>query len=156
MDLYILIGEANTRKSSCIRSLGGFARSKQVFDIKLTNNTLIKVGCRIAALNEDNQDPQLPNDFISVMQTLNQKKSCTAFLLPLRISGQNIRGVFYPNYDEYLKIFNNAGFVIKFIEVMGAQSLTPSVNTIISNNPNSKKQPTNQTVSEIRKRWGWL
>lgn len=150
MDIYLLIGEANTRKSSFVRALGGFSKSGQKFDVALINGKNIKVCCHISALQEDEKQP---NEFVKTIKTNND---CNAFLIPLRIKPVTKKGITYPSYSEYINEFIKAGFTIKFIEVLDAYFRLNIPSLSISHVTNSNIQATNKTVNDIRKRWGWF
>lgn len=147
MNVFIVIGDANTRKSSVVRCLTG-CFNKNDRDIELISRTKITVFARVSSL----QEAEITSlDFIKEMT----KKNPTDILLCLWESPNKKDAVKYPDALTYIKDFIAAGWTISKTVALG------NIKNIgmYSNNmsfPNSKIDPVNLTTQGIRKHFGWL
>jgi hypothetical protein len=149
---YIIMGDANSRKSSTIRALTGkFKRGP--YDIKLTDGSNIPVYVQIRALQEAEETSQ---DFIRMISSQN----CIHVILSLRIESVTSSDMTeFHDGGTYIQDFINANWNIRNIFVFGsgrlpyglpAQSPTPIFF------PNSRTTPANELASNIRNILHWL
>lgn len=146
MDAYIIIGEAKQRKSSTIRALTGVWR-KDIFKLA-TNGNILDTYIQVQSLQEAGLTPQ---QFISEVNN----NQCNAVLTSLRTRA--VTGGNFPHCIKYIQEFQNAGWNIKGIAVLGATSLNYNLPLGIQNPiyiPSS--DPTNKIASIIRTQWKWL
>ncbi|EMB36245.1 hypothetical protein KP612_06185 [Treponema denticola] len=144
MDVYIIIGNSDQRKSSVIRCLTGVAQIKTI-QITTIQKKIIDVYVSIKSLQESKT---LPKNFI---QSVNQN-SVKAVFIPLWENGNNN----FPDASVYIKEFKQAGWTINKVAHFGVK--LPSQNYTNSDIcvPNSNVYPSNQTASTVRTYFGWM
>ena len=121
-------------------------------DIRLTNKSIINVYCTTSALQE-NLRPQLPQQFIAFVNSLNPIPNDIA--ITLRVNGR----AGYPAATAYIQAFAHAGWQISSAALLGpsAASLRASLpNMAVAVQGNSPSLPTNETANSVRQIWGWL
>jgi hypothetical protein len=145
-EVYAVIGEANTRKSSTVRCLTGVSQRRLVTVMTATGP--IDIFVQIQALQEATISPAA---FIGSVANANYPR----VLVPLRDTGFNGQ----PPGADYIAQFMGAGWPIHQIVVLGAGNPshplpagTPNANFV----PGSANAPVNQTAAQIRGWWGWL
>jgi len=146
LNIFIIMGDRNTRKSATIRALTG-AFQRKVYQVA-TQMGNIDIFVQISSLQESRISPQ---KFIKEIEEYN----CPNVLVSLWISQGNGQ----PDGLTYIREFLNRGWNIQQIVVLGVNNLpynlpqnTPSPNYI----PNSRDLPANQIASQIREWWQWL
>lgn len=148
MDAYLIIGHGNQRKSSTIRALTGVCQ-KDIFEIATNGGNILQTYIQIQSLQEASIAPQ---QFISEVSNSN----CDSVLTSLRVgSMKNV----YPYCVSYIQAFQNAGWNIRGIVVLGLSNLPHGYNLpqgvpvpiFIGN-----ILPTNQIASIVRNQWNWL
>ena len=144
-DVYVIMGDKNTRKSSTIRALTG-VYNKGVYEIAIQGGQVIDVFVQISSLQESGISPQ---EFIK------ETKNYQHILLSLWILSGNGQ----PDGLTYIQDFINAGWDIREIVVLGMNNLPYNLPT---NAPkpkyiqNSINLPANQIASQIRNWWKWF
>lgn len=146
MDAYLIVGDANTRKSSVLRSLTGcFNRSNR--EILLVNQQQIDVYARVSSLQESKTTPA---DFIAEATATGQ--STVVFCL---WPGPNPDDpVSYPDAAAYVFAFQAAGWQFQASAVLGStpfRPATPRVQVF----PNTPAQPINVGAQAVRTHFGW-
>jgi hypothetical protein len=150
INVFIILGNRNTRKSSTVRALTGLGR-RGICQIELTTSLdgiLIDLYTRISALQESKDTP---GDFVNEVNAKDNEN----ILVPLWIDQMND----LPNGQTYIETFVAAGWNIKQIEVLGTNTLPYTIEipkTMIHFHPNSSERPNNRNIIEIKSRWGWL
>ena len=158
-NVYAILGESNTRKSSTVRALTGVPMQYDAWSVATTSPTgNIDVYVQIQALQEAKINAQ---DFVKKIANVDQYRIKLGFrpiddiLVPLRISA--VHG--FPDGTDYLQHFALAGWNIRQIVVLGTTTLlsplpagAPTPNSI----PHSTTIPVNQIASLIRGWWNWL
>lgn len=153
--LHLVIGDANTRKSSLVRCLSGVVGGRsanQHMQIQLATGSVITVFCTTSALQES-LHPRMPSAFISEINSMVPVP--TDVLVTLRV-GPRAK---YPSATQYVADFLNAGWMVASVALLGSSAQRPpglGVAAQVSVVPNSAQQPTNLTASIVRKSWGWL
>lgn len=144
MDVYIIIGNSNQRKSSVIRCLTGVAQIKTT-QITTIQKKIIDVYVSIKSLQESRI---LPKDFI---QSVNQN-SVKAVFIPLWEKGNNN----FPDASVYIQEFKRAGWIINKVAHFGVKA--PSQNYTNSDIcvQNSNVDSSNQTASTVRTYFCWM
>lgn len=143
-NVYILIGDSNTKKSSTVRALTG-AYKKGKWQIE-TRNGMADFYIQISALQESQISPK---EFIRTIRSSGRRN----LLLTLRI--QRFRS--QPDALGYMKQFKDAGWRIRDIIVLGAKrtelpfSLPFNCDCIVK----SRKMTANSIANDIRHRWKW-
>jgi len=148
VDLYIITGLPNTRKSASIRALTGIRISSE-YDI-LFKSGVKKVWVQMTAPNEietkEYPNGMTPKQLISLLK----KKKIDAAIIPLRTANmiQNL-----PDANEYINQLRLASFRICSVVMFNEHSNIPSGtnNHLI---PDTRVNPSNQTASILRKLWG--
>ena len=151
-NLHIVIGDANTKKSSLLRCLTGLAKSPIFRDVKLVNGAIIHVYCVSSALQE-NFRPMTPTDFVQHVNSLNP--SPTDIAITLRTNGRGN----YPSAQAYLTAFANANYTIANVAILGQSTagllqFANSVNVVVVQN--SQIIPANEVAAPVRSVWGWI
>ena len=145
-DVFIIMGDRNTRKSATIRALtGAFRKGEYQVATHIIN---MDVFVQISSLQESGISTQ---DFI---REANQN-SCINVLVSLWIHQGNGQ----PNGLTYIQDFLNAGWNLRDIVVLGINNLPYNLPTGSSNPnfiPNSQNLPANQIASQIRGWWQWI
>lgn len=144
VNLFLLMGESNTRKSSTVRSLTGIGKLRRC-NIELADGTIREIFAMIQALQEKGVDPDV---FINLVK----ENNCSNVLAPLRIFAA--RGC--PDGEKYIERFLLEGWQINPIIVLGTDSLpyqlSPEIVTKFIENP---IRPNSQNAKEIKDVWGW-
>lgn len=148
MDIYLVVGNLNTRKSSLVRSLTGcFNRS--VRDIQpLSDGTPLRLYARAAALQVSGTSPE---EAIAEVAA----RRCEAALLALWASAHPHDEARLPDAATYLKAFEAAGWRLRAAAVLGQNSgglRGPAVRQFAQ----AGTQPVNLTAHAVRAHFGWL
>jgi hypothetical protein len=158
-NVYAILGEADTRKSSTVRALTGAGQLQPGWIVATTlplGN--IEVYVQIRSLQEEKGIT--PKDFINIIGKHNEYRAkqtpkwnpVTNILIPLRISAFNN----CPAGTDYLQHFASVGWnIIRPIVVLGAAAL-PTAFPAHHPIPNSASTPANGIASQIRPLWLWL
>lgn len=151
VDIFIIMGGRNTKKSATIRALTGVFKRKNykvAIETRQGNIDVINVFVQISSLQESRISPQ---DFINQIK----QNGYLNVLVSLWISSSNGQ----PDGITYIQEFISVGWNIREIVVLGTNSLSdhlptdaPAPNFI----PNSRDLPANQVASQIRRLWQWL
>lgn len=152
MDVYLIIGDANTGKSSLIRCLTGCAQYG-TGNFALTNGTTISTYVVISSLQESAISP---SSFIQDVQDALKDgridpKLEAAVLVPLREDSVND----YPAASQYITEFENAGWTIVKTALLDSQTPT-------SNYPHCQgvtdvmSKPINVSAAAVRQHFGWI
>ena len=147
MDVYLIIGNTHTRKSSVVRSLSGcFNRS--VRDVALLGGKgAVRLYARAGALQETRTTA---DDFIAEAA----RTRCTAALCCLLPSANSKDADAFPPAQGYIDTFEAAGWRIRAVAVLGqnngevrhahARQFTQAPTT-----------PINLTARDVRQHFGW-
>ena len=157
-NVYAILGESNTGKSSTVRALTGVTMQYDTWTVATTPPTgNIDVYVEIKALQESNIQPQ---DFVKKIADLDQflitkgHHTVNNILIPLRISAVN--GC--PDGAVYLQHFARMpipGWNIRPIVVLGAAAM-PTAFPAHHPIPGLASMPANGIASQIRPLWNWL
>ncbi|WP_417361270.1 hypothetical protein [Gallaecimonas pentaromativorans] len=149
----IYYSEQLFRKSSLVRCLTGVGggNAQKRLDIKLMSGREINVYCILSALQE-NYKPKTPQEFIDYINALKPIPSDVIFTLRANSAGS------YPNASSYISAFTAVHWNISSIALLGSVACsisglpsTANIESVLS----SSTQPTNETASFVRKKWGW-
>ena len=147
MDAYILIGNANTRKTSVTRSLTGcFNRS--VRDIQLQSGKPVRFYARVGALQ--NTRTTL-DEFVQEVQ----RTRCEAVLFSLSPTAVQTDLMDYPDAQSYVAGLRDRGWRLKAVAVLGQDGggvRAPNLRQYIQ----AGTAPVNVTAREVRAQFGWL
>jgi hypothetical protein len=160
-NVYVILGEADARKSSTIRALTGVGQLQPGWSVATTLPLGdIWVYVQIRSLQEEADIT--PDEFIKIITEHNEyrdKKTpkwdpVTNILIPLRISS-------CPNCPDgagYLQHFAEAGWNIRQIVVLGATTLPAGLPAGVPTHliSDSSSRPANWIASQIRGWWSWL
>ncbi len=158
-NVYAILGDSNTRKSSTVRALTGVMKQDNAWKVAMPSPTgNIDVYVQIKALQEEGVNAQeLVDKVVSVnrFRAEHGQHPVNDILIPLRISAVNG----FADGTVYLQHFALAGWNIHQIVVLGTTTLlsplpagAPAPNQI----PYSASMPANQIASLIRGWWSWL
>jgi len=148
VDVYILIGNSNTRKASVVRGLTGcFNRS--VRDILPVGAKMpLRLYARVGALQETRTRPE---DFGAEVD----RSRCTAVLCCLAPSAHPNHPGPYPDAEAYIARFKAEGWRIRSIAVLGQNGggiRSPN----LAQFPLAPVAPINVTVQAVRAHFGWV
>lgn len=146
--VYIVVGKAESRKSSTIRALTGIGDNPKVIQIKTSCNETIDVFVRHSSLQEKDLTP---TDFIKQVEILkNNPDNILVALLPKKLR--------FPNADEYISYFRDVGWQIASIACLyKTEKKTFSIMNFESIEIfNSIHTPANEIAHRIRREWHWL
>lgn len=150
--LYIIVGSANTRKSSLLRCLTGVCggrNANQLIDVELNSGQLINIHCRTSALQES-LDPKDPVEFVKEINQMPLVPSDIA--LTLRVNATRR----YPTAMNYLAHFANVGWPVVGLALLGQAACALTLAGVpTARVPNSEICPTNSTAASVRRVWGW-
>ena len=151
--LHVIVGDANTRKSSLLRCLTGVVGGRsanQLMDVLLSSGSIVQVFCTTSALQES-LDPKQPQRFIA--DVLAMKPVPTDVAITLRLKNR----ASYPAATAYFAAFASAGWSVSSVALLGSASSTPvPVGARAVSIPASMTQPTNESAASVRKVWGWV
>jgi hypothetical protein len=159
-NVYAILGESDTRKSSTVRALTGVPMQYDAWSVATPTSPTgsIDVYVQIKALQEAEISAQ---DFVEKIDNVDQyrikhgHRPVGDILIPLRIS--TVNG--FPDGTVYLQHFALAGWNIKQIVVLGAAALPIALPVGVPAHLISYPTaipPTNQIASYIRGWWNWL
>jgi hypothetical protein len=115
MDAYILIGNANTRKSSVLRSLSGcFNRSVREIQLQSSRRP-VRFYARVGALQATRTTVE---EFVQEVA----RSRCEAVLFCLAPTAQHTDLMDYPGAEDYVTAFRERGWRIKGVAVLGQDS----------------------------------
>jgi len=147
MDAYILIGNANTRKTSVIRSLTGcFNRS--VRDIQLQSGKPVRFYARVGALQ--NTRTTL-DEFVQEVS----RARCEAVVFSLLPTAVHTDLMDYPDAQTYVAGLRERGWRVKGVAVLGQDGggvRAPNLRQYIQ----APTAPVNLTARDVRAQFGWL
>lgn len=148
MDAYIIIGNANTRKASLVRSLTGcFNRS--VRDILLQGD---KRPQRFYARVGTLQDTRTT---IEQFAAEANRSRCDATLFCLSPTANRTEAVELPDAASYVAAFRKLGWRIKGVAVLGQNDggvRAPNLRQY----PQAPAAPVNVTARDVRAQFGWV
>jgi hypothetical protein len=148
-NVYVILANANTRKSSTARALTGVAQRKCV--TVATNSGDIDVFVQISSLQESKI---MPADFIAEIVSGRYQN----VLVTLWVSQRVTSGGAYPAGVNYLQAFVAAGWTIEQIVVLGTSTFAgvaagmPPPRFV----PDSHTTPLNLIASHVRGWWQWV
>jgi hypothetical protein len=146
MNAYLLIGGANTRKSTLLRCLTGcFNRS--VRDIELLRGGSVRLYARVAALQASRTEPA---EFIAEVAATR----CNAVALVLWPEANPLDAKRYPGAQGYVDALQAAGWKIVKVAAVGAHPLALKLPGL-ARFPNVLHQPINSSAQLIRTHFGW-
>jgi hypothetical protein len=146
MDAYVIVGDANTRKSSVLRSLTGcFNRS--IRDIILLNETAIKIYARVSSLQDSKTEPR---DFITEVQKTGQKN--VIFCLWPHANPND--SVLYPDASEYIATFVKVDWRFQASAVLGSSTFRPATQRS-AHFTESLIKPINLTAQAVCQHFWW-
>lgn len=146
MDAYVIIGDANTRKSSVLRSLTGcFNRSNR--DIQLLGGSILRIYARVSSLQESETEPK---DFIK--EALATGQSSVVFCLWPHANPKD--PVLYPAAHSYIAEFTRTGWTFQASAVLGSSTVMPATPRP-AHFPRVPSQPINAAAQAVRSHFGW-
>ena len=147
MDVYLLVGNPRTRKSSLIRSLSG-CFNRNVRDIQtLSGRTPIRLYARAGSAQDSRKTPE------DLMAEAKDTR-CTAMLCGLQSSADLGKPELYPDALSYVERFKAAGWTVRAIAVLG-QNAGGLRGANLRQFPMAPTLPINVTASEVRAFFGW-
>lgn len=157
-NVYAILGDSNTRKSSTVRALTGVPMQYDAWSVATTSPTgNIDVYVQIQALQEAKINAQ---DFVKKIANIDQYRIKLGFrpvndmLIPLRITAVNG----FLDGTVYLQHFALAGWNIRQIVVLGTAALPIALPAGVPAHliSGSASMPANEIASRIRGLWNWL
>jgi hypothetical protein len=148
MDAYIIIGNANTRKASLVRSLTGcFNRS--VRDIQLQSGKKAqRFYARVGTLQDTRTTAE---QFMAEVA----KTRCEAVLFCLSPGPNKTDLLVYPDAEGYVAALREKGWRVKAVAVLGQNSggvHAPNLRQYTQ----APTAPVNVTAREVRAQFGWV
>jgi hypothetical protein len=155
INVYVILGEANMRKSSVMRCLSG-AGVQNVYKIQHLNGSIRDTFVRFTSLQEANITE---SEFVTYV-TQNVKKHYDDIFICLRVNGliDNKSKRQLSPAEDYINYFKSIGWNI--IEIVDFQdtnniatlgNITPTLTLI-----NTHKDTTNYTASLVRNQFKWI
>jgi len=147
MDVFLVIGNPNTRKASLVRSLtGSFNRS--IRDILPLGEKLpLRLYARVGTLQDTKTRPE---DFLAEVH----KTRCAAVLCCLSPSAHPNFPSLYPEAHSYLSRFKAEGWRVRSIAVLG-QNGGEIRSPLLRQFPQATTAPINVTAHAVRAHFGW-
>ena len=142
MDLYLVVGNPNTRRASLVRSLTGcFNRSVRDIEL-LSGKKALRVYARVGSLQETKTSPE---DFLTEVAATR----CEAVLCCLAPNAHPSLPARLPSVQAYLEYFREVGWRVRGIAVLGQNTgglKSPSLMQF----PQSGTVPINLTACAVR------
>lgn len=159
INVYIILGEANMKKSSVIRCLSGI-HNQGVYKIKHMNGNIQDTFIMVSSLQETGKG-FTPSEFEEyVTNKIKIKKHYDDILICLRIKEYfNPRGKrSLQKAEEYINHFSNIGWnIIKIVELKDSNKIIPIGNmssTLIIKD--TKQKTANDIASNVRNHFNWI
>ena len=147
MDMYLVIGNPNTRRASLIRALTGcFNRSVRDIEL-LSGKAVLKVYARVGSLQETRTRPE---DFIAEVAATR----CSAVLCCIAPNASPSSPALYPSALAYVERFLQEGWAVQAIAALG-QNSGGLRNQALAQFPQAGVAPINVTAAAVRKHFGW-
>lgn len=148
MDLYLVVGNPNTRRASLVRSLTGcFNRS--VRDIELVSGKApLRLYARVGSLQETKTGPQ---DFVLEAQATR----CGAVLCCVAPQAHLAWPEAYPAATAYLEHFRQQNWRLRAVAVLG-QNGGGLRSSALRQFPQAGTAPINLTAAAVRRHFGWV
>jgi hypothetical protein len=147
MDLYLVIGNPNTRKASLVRSLTGcFNRSVRDILIQGTKAP-VRFYARIGTLQETRTSFE---DFVAEVE----RTRCRAVICCLLPTVADNRAMNRPDAQAYVAGFKAVGWHIKAVAVLGQDGGGVRASNL-RQYPQAPTAPINVTAREVRAQFGW-
>lgn len=157
--IYLILGAANTRKSSLVRCLIGTGNPATQVEVRTVAGIDFRIRGLIGAAQERGL---LPADWVNELDR--QEHWDGAFpcvrnvIATLRYDSELVRGVRCPPGEEYVDVLINAGWHVKVIVTLGSPArdwvrVSGLPNIAI---PNSASVPSNAIAASVRGALGWL
>lgn len=147
MDVYVIVGEHQSGKSSVTRCLTGSARNRTRLIATPSGN--VRVYVHLVSLQEEKTTPE---EFESKVN----QENCEAILVSLR--PDSARGC--PDGDAYLQYFIGLGWNILRVACLGIplSSITTSLpsSAIHEPFPTVGQTPANEVAAQVREHFGWV
>jgi len=148
MDVYLVIGNPNTRKSSVLRSLTGcFNRS--VRDIlRVGEKAPLRLYARVGCLQDSKTSPEA---FVAEVQ----RTRCAALLCALAPSAHALEPERLPDASAYLAHFIAQGWTLRGVAVLG-QNGGELRSPLLRQFPLAPTAPINVTAQAVRAHFRWV
>jgi len=161
LNVYIIMGNGGTRKSSIINALTGHHGRTRIYDIKFKGRTKTekKVYIITQSLQEYTNNRMAPLAFINFINRERTTNKFDYILIPLLINSSLGSG------QDYFNEFRNVGWNILRIEIstINDNHLPDWIDNLPNHAINPFQQrntellkPTNVIAAKIRKRWRWM
>jgi hypothetical protein len=148
MDVYLIIGNPNTRKSSIVRSLSG-CFNRNVRDILLQGaKPAVRFYARAGALQDTRTTAE---DFVAEVA----RSRCKAVLCCLSPVANPTDPLLYPDAQAYVAGFQAAGWRIRAVAVLGQNGGDVRAANL-RQYPGAPTVPINVTARDIRAQFGWV
>lgn len=154
MEIFFLVGHANTGKSSIIRALTGISSKSKTWEVEYTSG-VVSTYIHPNGLQEQ---PISIDGFLSEVST--QQPTIQKVIAALRFDPRNSGGKIYPSAQTYLDEIErrHPGWIVGVADVTSATVVNPRLNvkstivqTTISGRPTT---PSNSGASVLRNVWG--
>ena len=157
--IYLILGAANTRKSSLVRCLIGTDNPATQVEVR----TVTGLDFRIRGLIGAGQERGLmPQDWVREIEGhehwYGAFPSVCNIIATLRYGAESVRGVMCPPGEEYVDVLIKAGWHVKAIVSLGEPArdwvrVSGLPNIAI---PHSASMPSNAIAASVRGALGWL
>jgi hypothetical protein len=145
--VFIVVGNSKSRKSSTIRALTGAGHPK-VLQVRQNNGDILDIYIHPASLQEDKKTPE---EFI---QKVNESYHAANVLVALRLNASNNGN--FPNALGYINRFLEDWNVFRIVLLgLGELRLTHELQPGFFHIQNPQDLPANEIAHVIRDRWGW-
>lgn len=161
--VHVVIGDANSRKSSTLRCLTGYEGKKplqKVIQIAIRAGQPIDAVARLSSLQEMPKAFLTPSAFVQTVKRLPKDVQC---VIALRVFGTRYC---MHHADKYLDRMRRARFTVQHIALLGTAACSQR-STYASYCPNATilavpprgghptREPSNAIAGRIRRLWGW-
>ncbi len=148
IDVYVIIGNPRTRKSSIVRSLTGcFNRSVRDIVLQGVRNP-VRFYARVGSLQDTNTSIE---DFVAEVG----RTRCSAVICCLSPGANPNSFAACPDAKAYIDGFKAAGWRIKGVAVLGQNGGGVRA-TNLRQYPQAPVAPINATARDIRAQFGWV
>jgi len=144
---WLLVGSANTRKSTLARCLTG-CFNRNVRDIDLSSGGALKLYARVSALQESRTSAQ---DFLTEVA----RSRCEHVLFSLWPQHNPTDPQRWPDAQQYVDQLRQAGWQFPKVVVLGADPIRLQGTGEVLRIPVVKQQGVNTTAQQVRQHFGW-
>ena len=154
-DLYVILGNQNSGKSTLMRHLSGWLKEKaQPQRLRLTDDGVLELTVFMRSQQE------VPRRVDETLRRVGEA-SGTAVLISLWIDGRTEKGTYYPSGDTYLRALEDHHRIRSICVLSDGSALPESYSSwsdviVLERAYDPMLNQMNQVAARVRDNWGWV